>query len=164
MLSKQVAKDLAGVFSMLFFDQMDLFSFDNIPYSFAEIYQMNGEEYVKEKLKNVVKMELEFDNAVFVCDLSFVDNCLDLFYKIKLYNFVILLKKDSKIEADELKRKRYGSQEESLFFCVSENVLKKREMAVSSDIADVVVDIDGLDQKQIIEQIASQIQEYYSIN
>ena len=73
-LSKQIAIKLADVFSMRFFDQKELFEFDHMPMSFREIYSLNGADYVKKKMKSIIGMELDFDNAVFVADISFADN------------------------------------------------------------------------------------------
>ena len=162
-ISRQVAKDLAEVFSMRFFDQLDLFAFDNIPYTFSEVYSMNGEEYVKKKLKTVVISEIEFDNTTFSCDMSFADNCFEMFYKIKLANFVIFLHKTPQVEAEELKKKRYSSKEESKFFCMDENLLKKRELSISSHLADATINIEGLQNEEIINKIVDKIKEYYSV-
>ena len=49
-------------------------------------------------------MELDFDNVVFVANLGFADKLQDLFYKIKLSNFVILLKKNIDDEFNEIQK------------------------------------------------------------
>lgn len=163
-LSKHISMMLADVFSMRTFDQKELFEFDHIPMNFSEVYALNGIEYVKKEMKSIVKMELDFDNAVFVADLSFADNCFELFYKIKLSNFVILLVKDTKQEVEDLKQKKYASKEEYEFCCVDENLLKKREQLIANDCADININITGLTHTQIIEKIVDKIKEYYSVN
>ena len=163
-LSKQIATKLADVFSMRVFDQKELFEFDHIPMSFTEIYEMNGAEYVKKEMKSIVNMELDFDNAAFAADMSFADNCTELFYKIKLSNFVVLLYKDIKKEIAELSQKKYLSEAEKEFFCPDENLLKKRELSLSFDCVDIKVDISDLSQTEIVEKIVDKIEEYYSVN
>ena len=106
-LSKDLARKLAEVFSMRFFDQKELFEFDHLPRTFAESLALNGKDYILKKFRSIVKMELDFDDAVFVADISFADNCTDLFYKINLSNFVVLLQKRIEEEIDELKQKKY---------------------------------------------------------
>ena len=163
-LSKQIAIKLADVFSMRFFDQKELFEFDHMPMSFREIYSLNGADYVKKKMKSIIGMELDFDNAVFVADISFADNCFELFYKIKLSNFVIFLHKTPSVEMQELTAKKYASPEEYEFFCPSENQLKKRELSVANDCADVRIDITSLEEDEIVDKIVDKIKEYYSVN
>ena len=163
-LSNRLAKRLADIFSMRVFDQTELFEFDHMPLSFSEVFKTNGIEYVKKKMKSIVKMELEFDNAVFVADMSFADDCFDFFYKIKLSNFVVFLYKDVRTEMEELTKKKYNSKEECEFRLPSENLLKKRELAISFDCADVSLDISNLSEDEIIEQIVDKIEKYYSVN
>lgn len=163
-LSRQIATKLADVFSMRFFDQKELFEFDHIPRSFSEIYALNGIEYVKKKMKSIVKMELEFDNASFAADMSFADNCFDMFYKIKLSNFVVFLRKDIKTEMDELTKKQYASQEEYEYFCPNENLLKKRELAISFDCCDIEVNISNLSEDEIVKEIEKGIRNFYQMN
>lgn len=162
-ISKAVAKKLADIFSMRLFDQKELFEFDHMPRTFSEIYQLNGKEYISKKMKSIVKMELDFDDAIFVADMSFADNCFEMFYKIKLSNFVVLLKKDAKQEANELEKKSYISKEDKEFFNADENTLKKREMAISFDLADATVNIENLPVDEIVSEIVDKIKKYYSV-
>ena len=93
-VSKRLAEKLADVFSMRTLDMISLFEFDHMPNTFSEIYKINGKDYIEKEFRSILKMELDFDNVVFVANLGFADKLEDLFYKIKLSNFVILLKKD----------------------------------------------------------------------
>ncbi len=163
-LSKQIALELADVFSMRYFDQKELFEFDHMPMTFSEVYAANGEEYVKKKMRSILNMELEFDGATFVADMSFADNCFDIFYKIKLSNFVVFLFKDTKTEVAELTQKKYASKEECDFRLQGENVLKKRELAITYDCADVAVDVTGMQTAEIVEQVVDKIKSYYNVN
>ncbi len=163
-ISKAVAKQLAFLFSMRLFDQKELFEFDHMPRTFAEIYKLNGKDYISKKMKSIVKMELDFDDAIFVADISFADNCFDMFYKIKLSNFVVLLKKNTEKEVNELNSKKFESQEERDYYLSDVNTLKKRELAISYDLSDVVINIENMTNEQIACEIVDKIKSYYSVN
>ena len=163
-ISKQVAKELADEFSMRFFDQKELFEFDHLPRTFGDICESFGAEYVKKKFRSILKMELDFDDAVFVSDMCFVDNCEDIFYKIKLSNFVILLKKDIDEEIDWLNKKDIETESEKSLFVHSKEVLKHREKVIETEMADIVVAISNKENTQIVSEIIDRIKEYYSVN
>ena len=109
-------------------------------------------------------MELDFDDAVFVANINMADNALDLFYKIRLSNFVVLYKKDTKQEVIELQNKTYKTDKEKEFFASSELDLKLFEEAIEKNLADAVVEIDGLEDAEIVAKIIDKIKEYYSVN
>ena len=163
-LSKRLAENLASAFSMRVLDSIELFEFDHIPFSFGEILEKNGIEYVMKKMKSIFKMELDFDDAVFVANINMADNCFDLFYKIKLSNFVILLKKDAKTESLELEKKGFKTEIEKEFFVSSETDLKLREEVIEKNCADAVVDITNLSDDEIVDKIIDKIKNYYSVN
>ena len=163
-LSKQVAKVLADEFSMRFFDQKELFEFDHLPRTFGDVCESFGVEYVKKKFRSILKMELDFDDAVFVSDMCFVDNCEDIFYKIKLSNFVILLKKDIDEELDCLNSKNIETEAEKVFCVQSKEALTRREKVIETEIADVVVDVSNKEIEQIVSEIIDKIKEYYLVN
>ena len=163
-LSKRLAEKLADAFSMRVLDSIELFEFDHIPFSFSEILEKNGVEYVMKKMKSILNMELDFDDAVFVANINMADNALDLFYKIRLSNFVVLYKKDTKQEVIELQNKTYKTDKEKEFFASSELDLKLFEEAIEKNLADAVVEIDGIEDDEIVAKIIDKIKEYYSVN
>lgn len=163
-LSKRLAEKLADAFSMRVLDAIGLFEFDHIPRSFREMLELNGYDYVMKKLRSILKMELDFDDTVFVTNVSFADNCSDLFYKIKLSNFVILLKKDLAEEEKELKAKQYQFESERSFFVCDKTVLETRETSISKDCADIVIEMGDLSEDEIVEKIIDKIKNYYSVN
>lgn len=162
-LSKRIAEKLAIPFSMRVFDQLELFAFDHMPRSFGDVCKANGPEYIKKKLKSILKMELGFEDTIFVADLVMADDCSDLFHKIKLSNFVVFIHKKAEIELEELKKKKYPSQEETEFFAYNENVLKTREEVIKKDCADISVDIENLSEDEIIEKIITGIENFYKV-
>ena len=163
-LSKRLAEKLSDAFSMRVLDAIGLFEFDHIPRSFKEMLELNGYDYVMKKLRSILKMELDFDDTVFVTNVSFADNCSDLFYKIKLSNFVILLKKGLDDEVKELQNKSFDYESERSFFVCDKTVLEERESIISKDCADIVIDIENLTEDEIVEKIIDKIQNYYSVN
>ena len=163
-VSKRLATKLADVFSMRVLDSVELFEFDHIPFSFADILENNGVDYVMKEMKSIIKMSLDFDDVIFVANINMANNTLDLFEKIKLSNFVILLKKDSKAEIAELSRKNYNKNSERDFYVLNEVDLKLFENSIETNLADVVIDIDVFDDAEIINQIIEQIKKYYYVN
>lgn len=163
-LSKRLAEKLADAFSMRVLDSIELFEFDHIPFSFCEILEQNGVEYVMKKMKSILKMELDFDDAVFVANINMADNALDLFYKIRLSNFIVLYKKKTEQEVVELENKIYKNDKEKEFFVSNELDLKLFENSIENNLADAVVEIDGLEDDEIINKIIDKIKNYYSVN
>lgn len=160
-LSKRIAEKLAIPFSMRVFDQLELFLFDHMPRSFSDVCKDSGTEYIKKKLKSILKMELGFEDAIFVADLVIADNCSDLYHKIKLSNFVVFVHKNKDGELEELKKKKYPSKEETEFFAYDKNILKMREESIEKDCADISVDIENLTENEIVEKIISEIENFY---
>lgn len=163
-VSKRLAGELAESFSMRVLNQIELFEFDNMPNTFKDVLEKNGLDYVKKEMNSIIKMELDFDDTVFVANINFADTMQDLFYKIKLSNFVILLKKDIEQEIKELECKKFETEEEKCFFVSNRIELEKREQILIQDCADIVVDITNLTDEQIVENIVDKIKTYYSVN
>lgn len=163
-VSKRLAEKLAEVFSMRTLDMISLFEFDHIPHTFNEVLKINGIDYIEKEFRSILKMELEFDNVVFVANLGFADKVQDLFYKIKHSNFIILLKKDVELEAEEIKNKQYETKELKDFFTAEKEQLLMFENIIEKDCSDIVVDITNLTDDEIIEKIIDKIKNYYSVN
>ena len=163
-LSKQLAEKLSETFSMRVFDQIALFEFDHSPRTLGNVFAEHGRDYVNKKFRSLLKMELDFDDAVFVCDLSIADHSEDLFFKINLSNFVIFLHKNVDIEIEQINNKTYKSAEERNFFVCTKEELLAREQKISEYCADVNIDITGIDEDKILEVIISEIKGYYSVN
>ena len=163
-VSKRLAEKLAEVFSMRTLDMISLFEIDHSPNTFSEIYKINGKDYIEKEFRSILKMELDFDNVVFVANLGFADKLQDLFYKIKLSNFVILLKKDVESEIEEIKNKQFETKELKDFYLVEKEQLISQEHIIEKECADIVVDISNLTDDEIIDNIIDKIKNYYSVN
>ncbi len=162
--SRRIAKKLAEDFSMRLFDELELFEFDNMPRTYDEILNTLGKDYIFKKLKSIVRSEVEFDDSVFVADIGFADNCEDLFFKLKLSNFVVLLTKPIELELEELRYKTYKTNAEKELFSTDEKLLKTREDKIIKNLADIIIDADNLADEQIIEEIVDKIKNYYNVN
>ena len=126
-------------------------------------YDYEVSKRLAEKLAEVFSLRT-FDNVVFVANMGFADKHEDLFYKIKLSNFVILLKKDIESELIELKSKHFATKEQQDFFTADRETLLKQEHIIEKECADIVVDITNLEDDEIIEKIIDKIKNYYSVN
>lgn len=163
-LSKRLANRLAESFSMRVFDQIELFEFDHLPRKLSDIISSQGMEYVLKKMRSLLKMELDFDDAVFVCNLATADSSEDLFFKVNLSNFVVFLHKEPNIELRELLKKHYSSRNEREFFVPNRAKLIEREKKVAEFCADVNLNITNLSDDEIEEKIVEKIKEYYSVD
>ena len=163
-VSKRLAEKLADVFSMRTLDVISLFEFDNMPNTFDEVFKINGKDYIEKEFRSILKMELDFNNVVFITNIGFADKHQDLFDKIKLSNFVILFKKDIDSEILELKNKQFKTIEHREFFYVEKEVLLNQEKIIERDCADIVVDISNLTDDEIVDIVIEKIKKYYSVN
>lgn len=161
-LTRKISAKLADEFSMRIFDQRELFEFDHIPRTFSDVIKLNGKDYVLRKYRSILKMELDFDNALFVADNSFAENCFDLFYKIKLSNFVVFIYKDIKKEVEEIERKKYKNKYCEDFYKCDEMTLAKREYLIKNDCADICIDIESLNEDEIAEKVKNEMLKFYS--
>lgn len=163
-VSKRIGEKLADAFSMRILDMISLFEFDNYPNTFNEVLKINGKVYIEKEFRSILKMELDFDNVVFVANMGFADKHEDLFYKIKLSNFVILLKKDIETEIAEIENKEFETIEQKEFFYVDRQSLLDQETILQNGLVDIVIDISNLTDDEIVEKIIDKIKIYYSVN
>ena len=163
-ISKRLAKKLAEVFSMRMLDEIELFEFDHLPFSFLDVVHKNGILYAQKEMVSIMKNEIDFDDVVFASNIGFAETCVDIFYKIKLSNFVVLLEKNLAREIQELEAKSFGSELEKKYFFGGEKVLCQRKKVIKSEVADIVVQIEDKTDEEIIDEIVDKIKNYYSVN
>ena len=130
----------------------------------GEVADEFGLDYVQKELRAIVKGELEFDDVVMVTDISFADNCVDLFYKIKLSNFVVFMYKGIQDEMKELSNKKLAFDAEKTLVCPSQDKLEIRENAIKIELADIIIDVSDKTINQIVDEIVDKIKNYYSVN
>ncbi len=163
-LSKRISKKLAEIFSMRELDQFELFEFDHIPRNFDEVLEIEGDAYIMKKFRSIIKMELDFDNVAFTANINCADNCEELFYKMKLSNFVILLYKPIEIELSELDNVSYKTDKQKEFFKTDKQTLQNREEKIRQGCADISINIEDLSDDKIVELIIDLINAYYSVS
>ena len=163
-ISKRVAEKIADVFSMRILDMISMFEFDHMPNTFNDVLKINGKSYVEKEFRSILKMELDFDNVVFVANMGFADKHEDLFYKVKLSNFVILLKKNIEDEITEIENKQFETIEQREFFFVDKQTLLDQETLLEKGLVDIVIDIENLTDDDIVNKIIDKIKLYYSVN
>lgn len=145
-------------------DQFEMFDFNHIPRSFSEVLEQSGSEYVKNELRGIVKMELDFDNVVFAADISLGETCKDIFFRIKLSNFVVFVTKNLNSELSELDKKEYSSKSVKKFFSMNKKTLAEREANIKFDLADAVIVADDLTDDQIARKIELEVLKYYKVD
>lgn len=152
-LSRRIAKSLCEEFDMRLFDMYDMFNFDNAPYSFSEILQLNGEKYVSSGMRGILKSEFTFSNTMLVVDTKVVSENQDLFGDIKDNNLVLFLKNDFKQEYAQREHNFFKSEEEKKYFSLELDKLCEIDMKIERELADIVFNVDGLNFNQIKENI-----------
>ncbi len=163
-LSKNICNKLADIFSMRTLDQFEMFDFNHIPRTFSEVLTSSGNEYVKKELRGIIKMELDFDNVVFAADISLGETCKDIFFRIKLSNFVVFVTKNINTEMNELDKKEYESKAVKKYFSMNKKTLSDRESSIKFDLADAVIDADDLTDDQIARKIELEVLKYYKVD
>lgn len=157
----KLAKMLADFFDLRFFDWRALFEFDNVPNTLEDVIKTAGAEYVRGKLHGICKMEAEFDDAVFACDLAVTKGIENINELIKENNYVIFLKKDD-ISAQINLKQKYDNSEINLFFGDSMDTINLWGDNIVKNVADIVIDIDGLSHDEAKAEIINKLKQSIS--
>ena len=142
-LSKMLATKTAEFFAMRLFDSVEMFEFDHAPRKINEVVSEYGRQYVLKKMKSIIKMELDFDEAVFACNFDVLSECVDLFDDIKSKNLVIFLS-DKNLE----------NQDENL---------KQKKLKFLTDCCDVAIETKNLTNEKIFELVIEEIKDFFNI-
>ena len=137
--AKVQAAKVAEFFSMRLFDAVEMFEFDHAPRKLDEVCKEFGEDYVKKEMKKIAKMQLDFDEAVFACDIRYLDAIESIYSKIKEKNLVIFLN-DNKAETNKLLR--LG------FLC---------------DCCDIAIDVTNISAEDVFARLIDEIKGFYGI-
>lgn len=161
-LSRQIADKLAEFFSMRVFSAIELFEFDNIPRTLDEMIAIRGIDYVKDELAGIIKFSTDYQNVVFVSDLSMHETCRQFMSKIIASYIVVILKDDIEKEVSYLENKQFGEYEKELYL-YNRQELEIAENSIS-ELADVVVGVHGRPANEIVGEIVSAIKTIYNVN
>ena len=158
-VSRKVAEMLSEELQMHFLDTIELFEFDNIPHSFSEILEMNGESYFRKKEKGLLGYVCGFENTVIHAESGCVlspenikamkENCLVIYLHLYPSN----IKK-------YLGKKEYESNSLKLFYDIGEDAIKQRVKILKKD-ANIQVDANKKSFLKTTSDVLRAINEYY---
>lgn len=161
-LSRRVSKSLAEFLDMRLFDMLEMFVFNNAPYRLTEVIQINGKEYANKEMRGVLKTELDLSGAVFVVEPKILGLNQDLFEKLKQRNLVLFLKRDYKTEYSIREKMLFRSEEDKEFFRLEIDELTETAITIENNLADIVINIDGLNFEQIKEKVQKTLENFAS--
>jgi len=145
---------------MRLFDMLEMFLFDNAPYRLTDVINMSGEEYATKKMRSVIKTELDLTGAVFAAEPKMLGLNQDLFEKLKENNFILFLKRDYKNDYIFRENMAFKSQVDKVFFRLEIDELTENALNIESNLADMVIDIDGLGYDQIKEKVIKTLEAF----
>lgn len=145
---------------MRLFDMLEMFLFDNAPYRLTDVINMSGEEYAAKKMRSVIKTELDLTGTVFAAEPKMLGLNQDLFEKLKENNFILFLKRDYKNDYIFRENMAFKSQVDKDFFRLEIDELTENALNIESNLADMVIDIDGLGYDQIKEKVIKTLEAF----
>jgi len=149
---KNCAKLLADDLGMYFADVGALIEFDLQDIERAEL--LCGKDYIKKIENKVVKNVSTFENTLYVCDFSLLNDDENL-EKIKKTSYLVYLKMSNAKLKNRLESKGLRNADVAL----------KMDMAVPRDklckkYADVVVSCNSDDEKKIVKNVKTKLLEF----
>lgn len=145
---------------MRLFDMLEMFLFDNSPHRLTDVINMSGEEYAAKKMRDVFKTELDLSGVVFAAEPKMLGLNQDLFEKIKENNFILFLKRNYKNDYIFRENMAFKSQADKDFFKLEIDELTENALNIENNLADIVIDIDGLVYDQIKEKVLKTLETY----
>ena len=152
-LSRKISKSLADFFEMRLFDMLEMFIFNNAPYRLTDVININGMEYANKEMRGVLKTELDLSGAVFAAEPKMLGLNQDLFEKLKECNFIVFLKRNYRNDFLFRENMAFKSQVDKDFFKLEIDELAESSINIENNLADIVIDIDGLNYDQIKEKV-----------
>ena len=159
-LARRISVSLSGFLEMRYFDMFDMFRFNNAPHSLSEILKINGMEYAIKEMRSVLKTELDFSGAVFVAEPKMLQLNRDLFERMKESNLVLFLKNDYKSDYVVREKSLFKSEEDKNFFALQIDEVTEIGNDIETNLADLVVNIEGLTYEQIKEKVQNALENY----
>lgn len=137
-LAKSIATKVANFFDMRTFDSVEMFEFDHAPRKIEEVVKEVGFDYVKDKIKSITKMQLDFIDSVFIANLQF----LTLNSALCSKNLIVYINRENKLLTD---------------------VEKFNKIELLANDCDVAINAKMLNEDEIFEEVIFQIKKYYHI-
>ena len=159
-LSRRISKSLSEFLDMRLFDMFEMFSFNNAPHRLTDVIEINGPEYAIKSMRDVLKTELDCSGTVFAAEPKMLGLNQDLFEKIKECNFVLFLKRDYKNDYVFRENMAFKSPVDKEFFRLEIDELAENAVNIENNLADIIIDIDGLSFDQIKEKIIKTLESF----
>ncbi len=157
-LSRRISKSLADFLEMRLFDMFEMFVFNNAPYKLTEVIEINGVEYANKEMRGVLKTELDLSGTVFAAEPKMLGLNQDLFEDLKKNNLVLFLKRNYRNDYIFRENMAFKSQSDKDFFRLEIDELTENAISIENNLADIVIDIDGLNFDQIKEKILNTLE------
>lgn len=142
--AKAVSKKVAEFFSMRLLDSIEMFEFDNSPRKIGEVVSDFGRDYTKKEMRSIARMQLDFDDALFVGNYDYLDAYNELSDKINQKNLVVFLNDNNGV-----------SQQGENSLC--------EKLKFLADCCDVAIDISCLPNEEIFDKVIVEIKNFYGI-
>lgn len=142
-MSKIVAAEVADFFAMRLFDSIEMFEFNNVPRKLDDVLAECGREYVEKKMKSIIKMEFDFDDAVFVAPFEYFGGWSHLCKEINDRNLVFFLNDNANENVDA--QKSYD------------------KLKFLTECCDIAIDISDLQKEEICDKVVSEIKSFYNL-
>ena len=152
-LSRRISKSLSEFFDMRLLDMLEMFVFNNSPYKLTDVIKINGVEYANKEMRSILKMELDLSGTVFAAEPKMLGLNQDLFEKLKENNLILFLKRNYRNDFVFRENMAFKSQEDKDFFRLEIDELAENSINIENNLADIVVDIDGLNFEQTKEKV-----------
>ena len=159
-LSRKISSSLADFLEMRLFDMLEMFIFNNAPYKLTDVININGVEYANKEMRGVLKTELDLSGVVFAAEPKMLGLNQDLFEKLKESNLILFLKRNYRNDFLFRENMAFKSQVDKDFFKLEIDELTENAINIENNLADIVIDIDGLSYDKIKEKVLKTLENF----
>ena len=159
-LSRRISSSLADFLEMRLFDMLEMFIFNNAPYKLTDVININGIEYANKEMRGVLKTELELSGVVFAAEPKMLGLNQDLFERLKDNNLILFLKRNYRSDFLFRENMAFKSVVDKDFFRLEIDELAENAQNIEDNLADIVIDIDGLNFEQIKEKVIKTLENF----
>lgn len=159
-LSRRISNSLAEFLEMRLFDMLEMFIFNNAPYKLTDVINKSGVDYANKEMRGVLKTELDLSGVVFAAEPKMLGLNQDLYEKLKESNLTLFLKRNYRNDYLFRENMAFKSQTDKDFFKLEIDELTENAQNIENNLADIVVDIDGLNFEQIKEKVIKALENF----
>lgn len=161
-LAYDVAKELAAVLDMHFFDCVELFEFDNIPRDFSTMLREFGEKHYRQKERGMLEYVSGFEETIINLE-SGMSALKENFKTVKKNCLLIYLHQPLGMVTKRLEKQKYKSSEEQKFFCISREKAEKRIKSLKEN-CNIMVNASHGSAEKIAQNVMTAMRQFYGIN